>query len=88
MKCDKTHLVARYIGDWEDIAKSLNLTGPEIIAIKRDGFDEGERRNMMLSRWITKNGRDATFKVLIEACIEVEQKEVAEKICQFIKDKF
>ena len=83
MKCSKTHLVAKYIGEWGDIAKSLNLTDPEIIAIRRDGFDEGERRNMMLSRWITKNGRDATFRVLLEACVEVDQGDVAGKILAF-----
>lgn len=88
MKCDKTHLLAKRIGDWEDLAKSLHLTDPEIIAIKRDGFDQGEKRNMMLNKWITKNGRDATFRVLLEACLEVDDRDVAESVCQFIKEKF
>ena len=78
--CSRTHQVAKLIGNWEDIAQELGLTDPEIKAIQKDGHDEPERRKMMLNEWIQKNGSDATFHVLIEACRAVGEEAVAQEI--------
>ena len=86
-QCDYTHLLAKQIGEWEDIAGSLNLTKQEILAINKDGHTEGDRRKLMLNKWVTKNGRVATYHRLIEACISAEEMDAAERICEFIKDK-
>lgn len=80
----QTHLLAEKIGVWENIAESLELTKPEIIGIKRDGYDESEKKKLMLDKWVDKCGSDATVKALIDACLSVKETEVAENICLFI----
>ena len=76
------HLIARHVVSWTHLAPYLGLTGPEMSAISRDGHDELERRNMMLNEWIRKRGRDATYWHLLEVCLEAENRELADNICQ------
>ena len=81
------HLIARHIVNWRHLAPYLGLTGPDIHAISVDGHDEQERRNMMLDKWISKNGCDASYQCLLEVCVEAGDRELAENICQELRDQ-
>ena len=76
------HLIARLIVSWRRLAPYLGLTGPEISAISRDGHGELEQRNMMLNEWIRKHGANASYWRLLEVCLEAEDRELADNICQ------
>ena len=76
------HLIARHVVSWTHLAPYLGLTEPEIAAISKDGHDELGKQNMMLNDWIRKCGRDATYWHLLEVCLEAEDRELADNICQ------
>ena len=84
-KCCQTHKVAKLIGDWQDIAKELELTEQEILGIKKDEHTEHERRVAMLDLWIKRKGSSATFRALLQACRNVGEGDVAEQIQHFIE---
>ena len=81
------HLIARHIVNWRHVAPHLGLTEPDISAISVDGRDEQDRRNMMLNMWIRRNGYDASYHHLLEVCVEAGDRELAENICQELRDQ-
>lgn len=77
-KVEITHLIAKHIVNWRQLAKSLSLTESEISAIS--GSSEVEQANEMLEEWIRTNY--STYLYLIKVCLKANELELADKICQ------
>ena len=79
------HLIAGHIVSWKRVARHLGLTEPDISAISMDGHDEQERKEMMLNKWIQKNGSGASYQCLLNVCVEADDKKLAENVCEELK---
>ena len=53
--------------------------------IKHDGTSEYERRVALLEKWNQYEGSDATYRALIAALLEIQDKNHAEMICKLLK---
>ena len=53
---------------------------------KHDGKSEPDRRVSLLEAWKQMKGSDATYKALIAALLEMERRDDAEIICNFLKE--
>ena len=76
--------MAGIIIDWKALAPHLGMTDADEVAIKEDGKNEEGRRRELLQRWLQRNGSEATYYKLIEAFIEANHKNTADKICKHL----
>ena len=53
---------------------------------KQDGKSEPDRRAGLLEAWKQMKGSDATYRALIAALLEMERRDDAEIICNFLKE--
>ena len=86
-KCSENFLTTKVAGiiiDWKALAPHLGMSHPDVVAIKRDGVDEDDRRKKLLQRWLQRNGPEATYYKLIEAFIGAKYKNTADKICEHL----
>ena len=86
--CSKSVLVrlSKSLDNWEIAALYLELTLPEIKAIKVDYNNEEERRIKALNKWKEKNGDSATYYNLIEALNDSGRVDVIDQALDFLKD--
>ena len=85
-KVSESHLIARHIVHWKHLAPYFGLTEPEISATSEDGHDHLDKAKIMLNQWIKKNGSDASYQHLLEVCLKAEDIQLAENICQELKN--
>lgn len=71
--------LTRHIEYYDQVAQHLGLTNPEIVAIRSDQSTDISRRFAVLSKWLSKNGSDATYLHLIEVFLQMENRVLAEK---------
>ncbi|XP_019856357.1 PREDICTED: NACHT, LRR and PYD domains-containing protein 3-like [Amphimedon queenslandica] len=65
----------------------LGLSKSDVKAIKNDHNSDQNRVVSLFWRWQEVKGSDATYLSLMKALIECENKEAAEKLCQYYQDK-
>ena len=76
---DDRHLsdISKRIVSWENLAPYLEISGPEIAAIKQANRSCDLQKTDLLRRWRKINGEKATYHVLIEAAKLSDQEELA-----------
>jgi hypothetical protein len=74
--CRKWRLIPAYLG-MKDIV---------ISDIEHEATSEEERRNNFLNLWRDEQGNGATYRVLIEALLEIKCRSDAEYICQLLQN--
>uniref|UniRef100_A0A1X7SVJ9 Death domain-containing protein n=1 Tax=Amphimedon queenslandica TaxID=400682 RepID=A0A1X7SVJ9_AMPQE len=65
----------------------LGLSNSDITAIKRDNDSDQDRVVALFWKWRERKGSGVTYLSLLKVLIENENKEAAEKLCQYYKDK-
>ena len=66
----------------------LGLSKSDIKAIENDHKLDKNRVAALFWKWRERKGLDATYLSLMEALIECENKEAAEKLCQYYQNKY
>ncbi len=67
-----TQQLSQEIMRWEEVAEELQISQPNIEAIKCDFKKTEDRRREMLEKWINKNPYNATYVVLIKALLKLD----------------
>ncbi|XP_019856353.1 PREDICTED: NACHT, LRR and PYD domains-containing protein 3-like isoform X2 [Amphimedon queenslandica] len=65
----------------------LGLSKSDITAIKKDNDSDQDRVIALFWKWQERKGSGATYLLLLKVLIEIENKEAAEKLCQYYRDK-
>ena len=70
------HLIAKHIDKWQQhLGPYLKLTQQEVTVILKDRHDDEQcQREMMLNKWIKKNGCNASYQCLLNVCVEADIK--------------
>ena len=89
--CDEDifYTIAEQIESFERLAssKKLGISAPRRQEIKDNNPDAMMRKVRLLEVWKRSQGSDATYLVLIEALLEVRDRETAEYIVTHVKGK-
>ena len=88
-KCTDEHIakIAKFLPEWKTVAKLLKFEKETIRDIVKESSDDGERRYEMLSRWVVKEGCQATYKKIYDTLLYLDLKEPAEKVLKLIGGK-
>ena len=85
---DKLSKVAPHLSNWFKYAKALRLTDLEIQEIHTNLLlDATMKAHKALQRWHQANGFQATYRTLIEVCLEHRDVLVAEEICKLLNQE-
>jgi len=86
-KENELHKIAGEMVEWEHLAVHLGMQRPKREEIKQDFKQSFKAQKWtMLLEWKREKGSEATWRALVEACLEAKEKELAEnivKICKF-----
>lgn len=87
---DESHMIlakiADEIVDWRNFAPYLGLTPQDVSVIARDmTLSEDAKKKAMMEKWNKKPNVNATYFNLIKACVEAQDKQLAECVCQLLK---
>ena len=77
---------AKYCTSYEEIAPYLKLSDEIIDAIKDKSSVELRRRET-LKRWKRKYSIEATYRVLLEALIQIDKASLANEICCTLQEE-
>ena len=75
----------RYCACWKLLPSNLQLDSIVVNDIENSTFDETERRHKFFRKWKKIKGSDASYKRLIIALLEVDDREDAEKVCKLLQ---
>ena len=75
----------KHIEYYEEVGRYLELTEQEIMDIRKEETCESSRRMATLNKWQSKNEHDATYLVLVERFIEMEDRVLAEAVIRYHK---
>lgn len=71
--------------NWRLLTSQLNLKNIIVKDIERDCVREEEKRIEFFKRWKKFAGCGATYKTLILALLEINERSDAESLCQFLQ---
>ena len=69
--------------EWEVIFGSL-LSEIDVNYVKEDNTTGVNKRMAALRKWRDKNGREATYKVLVDALLNRGERDQAENLCKIL----
>ena len=77
-------IVAKHLLEWEELARILDLSEPEIVEIRNNNpLNYAEQKYQCIMKWINKCGQDATLITLLRSIyFEVKDKRLVMKIVQ------
>ena len=75
------------IPSFEDAAPHFGFKIPEIVELRNDYQFERQRRLEMLWKWKTTIGSEATYLAIVKIFLEMGNKELAECVLRFFRDK-
>lgn len=71
--------------DWERLPPYLEMKKIVVNDINREGGSEEGKRRKFFTEWIEEKGREATYKKLIGALLQIGCRNDAEKICKLLQ---
>ena len=86
-QCSDDHLliIAKKIDNWMQYANALKLTGQDIESIRTDiDLNYHFRSLQSLKMWQRRYAFRATYRVLVDVCLNEGNAKLAEEICQLI----
>lgn len=87
-RCTAEHAaeIAKHFSEWRLADTWLNVTPDEVNVIEENHKnDENLKRKAFLKKWITKNGDDATYLMLLKALHHCERNDLVESLLKLIK---
>ena len=87
--CTREHLrdIALFLESWRTVAPHLGLLKAQVEEVERDGTEEKERKWKILEVWKARFAFKATYKVLIEALLEIGSADQAQEVCHLLVPK-
>ena len=81
-------VIARdHLNDWKKLGPFLDLFRQQETAIANSSPDYGLQKRECLEVWKENKGKEATYHALISAAEEAEDKELADKIRDLLREK-
>ena len=77
--------LANFFCEWRVIFSSL-LSGIDLSDVDREHHNEEEKRIAALRKWKARNGKKATYEVLMDKLLESGERGQAESLCKFLVD--
>ena len=74
------------INDWKNLYPFLGIDTKDIEAIEAE-LNKKDMAKSFFRLWKKRNGRDATYRRLIDALIKIKSREEAECVCEILKSK-
>ena len=81
---DELEYLSRKIGkDWKALGRRLGFENAQLTGFAKDNDEFSEKAYAMLEKWKSKEGSDATYRVLYKALCHdlVGRRNLAEEIC-------
>ena len=84
-KCSDEDLktVSKFL-DWRGISPHSGLNDTDQSDIEQDGKDESDRRLRALQKWKTRFGFKATYRMLVQAYLAIDNVDHAERVCHVL----
>ena len=86
--CSKEHLktIASILPNWHKYAEALRLPDSQIQDIRLDPLlDTGMKAQKVMKMWHQANSFKATYRLIIEVCLQQRDVALAKSICEMIK---
>ena len=81
-------VIARdHLNDWKKLGPFLDLSRQQETAIANSSPDYGLQKRECLEVWQENKGKEATYHALISAAEEAEDKKLADKIRDLLREK-
>uniref|UniRef100_A0A1X7UTN9 dCMP deaminase n=1 Tax=Amphimedon queenslandica TaxID=400682 RepID=A0A1X7UTN9_AMPQE len=78
--------LSKGLDNWDIVGLYLEITLPEIKAIKVDNDSEESRRFALLNKWKQKNGDNATYYNLVFGLLDAERIDIADQALDYLKE--
>ena len=84
---NKQHIseVCTFMVQWETVASRLGFQEADIEGVNKDGSDTRRRRELMLERWRSMQGPQATYRTLGNAFVLEGKADLAKKVFELTK---
>ena len=81
--------IAALLPNWLQYARALGLTEPQIQDIDGERMSNNAMKTVkMIKIWHLCNGFHATYRYLIDKCLELKHASVAENICRIVQGRY
>ena len=78
--------LANFVHPWRVVTAALGLSDVDVGDIDSENNSGEERRIAALRKWKTRNGQEATYKLLLDALISVQRVDKANGLCRLLAD--
>ena len=78
--------LANFVHPWRVVTAALGLSEVDAGDVDSESNSGEERRIAALRKWKTRNGQQATYKLLVDALIRIQRVDTAEKLCHLLAD--
>ena len=88
-QCSKDHLldIGVFIS-WNEVGPRLEgIESIDMMDIRRNEYNEKQKREKLLQLWVERNGSKATYKAIITAMLKERKYSEAEKVCKLLPRK-
>ena len=84
-KCSDDHLysLSQFL-NWRRIAPYIGLNDTDQSDTERDGKDESDKRLKALQMWKRRFGFKATYRMLVQAYLDIDNADHAERVCRIL----
>ena len=83
---DHLREIALFLTSWRKVVAYLELSKNDLDDVEQEGKDEQEKRLKALQKWKGKFAFKATYRKLVEVLLSLSMADVAEKVCQLLKN--
>ena len=86
-KCTDLHIsmVAKFLPEWKAVASQLGLERQQAADIVDQYHDAEEQRYEALTRWVRREGSQATYRKIYDALCDMGEMEAAEKVAEITR---
>ena len=83
---DDLREIALFLTSWRKVVAYLELSKIDLDDVEQEGKDEQEKRLKALQKWKSKFAFKATYRKLVDILLSLSMADVAEKVCQLLKN--
>ena len=78
--------IALFLTSWRKVVAYLELSKIDLDDVEQEGKDEQEKRLKALQKWKSKFAFKATYRKLVDILLSLSMADIAEKVCQLLKN--